>query len=53
MNLLELSPWLAEREPPLPALRGDLEVDVAVIGGGYAGLNSALELRGEGRSVAH
>ena len=52
MNLLELSPWLAEREPPLPPLRDDIEVDVAVIGGGYAGLNSALELRREGRSVA-
>jgi glycine/D-amino acid oxidase-like deaminating enzyme/nitrite reductase/ring-hydroxylating ferredoxin subunit len=35
-----------------PALSGDLEVDVAVIGGGIAGLTTALLLRRAGASVA-
>ena len=33
-------------------LRGDVEVDVAVIGGGIAGLTAALALKRAGRSVA-
>ncbi|GAA1889985.1 FAD-dependent oxidoreductase [Paeniglutamicibacter psychrophenolicus] len=35
-----------------PPLRGDVEVDVAVIGGGIAGLAAALALKRAGRSVA-
>src|SRR5690606_40699213 len=35
-----------------PALTGDLDVDVAVIGGGIAGLCTARELARAGRSVA-
>lgn len=35
-----------------PALTGDLEVDVAVVGGGVAGLCTAWELVRAGRSVA-
>ncbi|EMQ99502.1 FAD-dependent oxidoreductase [Paeniglutamicibacter gangotriensis] len=35
-----------------PALRGDVEVDVAVIGAGIAGLTAALTLKRAGRSVA-
>jgi glycine/D-amino acid oxidase-like deaminating enzyme len=45
------SPWLAAPEPCAP-LEGEREVDVAVIGAGYAGLSSALALRREGLSVA-
>lgn len=45
--------WL---EAPAPAsyavLQGDLEVDVAVLGGGIAGLSAALLLKREGASVA-
>ncbi|MCC6574482.1 MAG: FAD-dependent oxidoreductase [Planctomycetes bacterium] len=37
--------------PALPALQGDLEVDVAVVGGGVAGLTAALLLQTSGKSV--
>ena len=41
--------WLTEArlfdEPEAPALTGDIEVDIAVIGGGYTGLWTALALR--------
>jgi len=43
-----LTPWWLEEAPqiePEPALDGDLEVDVAVVGGGYTGLWAALALR--------
>jgi len=37
---------LAAEEPrPAPALSGDLDVDVAIVGGGYTGLWTALALR--------
>jgi glycine/D-amino acid oxidase-like deaminating enzyme len=37
---------LAAEEPrPAPALAGDLDVDVAIVGGGYTGLWTALSLR--------
>ena len=43
-----LTPWWLEEAPqiePEPALDGELEVDVAVVGGGYTGLWTALALR--------
>ncbi|TDQ45499.1 FAD-dependent oxidoreductase [Actinorugispora endophytica] len=45
--------WM-ESVPPAPyaALDGDTEVDVAVVGGGVAGLCTAWELTRAGRSVA-
>lgn len=48
------SPWLADlpSRTPTGPLREDLEVDVAVVGAGYAGLSSALALCAEGLSVA-
>ncbi len=36
--------WALEQPPPSAQLREDLDVDVAVIGGGYTGLSSALHL---------
>ena len=48
----EISPWLAEVDEAAAPLEGDIEVDVAVVGAGYAGMCSALELRKEGMSVA-
>jgi glycine/D-amino acid oxidase-like deaminating enzyme/nitrite reductase/ring-hydroxylating ferredoxin subunit len=45
--------WLATAPPSdYPQLDGDLEVDVAVIGGGIAGLTTALLLRDDGARVA-
>ena len=39
-------------QEPLPALTGDLSVDVAVIGAGITGLTAALHLTRAGKSVA-
>lgn len=45
--------WLAMApRTAYPALDGDLEVDVAVIGGGIAGVSAALALKREGARVA-
>ncbi|MEX0653101.1 MAG: FAD-dependent oxidoreductase [Phycisphaeraceae bacterium] len=38
--------------PEHPALKGDISVDVAVVGGGITGLSTALQLQREGKSVA-
>jgi glycine/D-amino acid oxidase-like deaminating enzyme len=43
-----LTPWWLEEAPqiePEPALDGELDVDVAVVGGGYTGLWTALAIR--------
>jgi glycine/D-amino acid oxidase-like deaminating enzyme len=47
-----ISPWLAEGEPTAPALAGDVDVDVAIVGAGYAGLATALALREDRIEVA-
>ena len=48
-----VSAWLDGADhPPRPALEHDLEVDVAVVGGGIVGLTTALELQREGARVA-
>ncbi|HKC28108.1 MAG TPA: FAD-binding oxidoreductase, partial [Jatrophihabitans sp.] len=45
--------WLATAPATdYPQLAGDLEIDVAVIGGGVAGLTTALQLRNDGARVA-
>src|SRR5690606_38879033 len=36
---------------PLPALEGDVEADVCILGAGYAGLTAALELAEGGQPV--
>ena len=36
--------WWVDAAPPLPALAGDLDVDVLVIGGGVAGVTLAWTL---------
>lgn len=45
--------WETSREPSLdrPALSGTTETDVAIIGGGFTGLASALHLAGNGVST--
>lgn len=48
-----ISPWLdAAERPPRPALEHDLEVDVAVVGGGIVGVSTAYELHRAGARVA-
>ncbi len=44
--------WMSSPPPPGPALAGDLDADVAVVGAGYTGLSTALALRAEGLRVA-
>jgi glycine/D-amino acid oxidase-like deaminating enzyme/nitrite reductase/ring-hydroxylating ferredoxin subunit len=48
-----VSPWLdAVVRPEWPALKRDLAVDVAVLGGGMAGVSAALALKRSGARVA-
>lgn len=42
----------ANKTAPFPRLDGDLDVDVAIIGGGFTGLASAVELAERGMRVA-
>jgi gamma-glutamylputrescine oxidase len=44
--------WLDPAPEPGPALQGAASTDVAVIGAGYAGLSTALELRRRGVGVS-
>ncbi|MCO8162470.1 FAD-binding oxidoreductase [Pseudomonas sp. 21LCFQ010] len=39
-------------QPDYPRLQGELKVDVCVVGGGFSGLNTAIELAERGLSVA-
>lgn len=39
-------------QPDYPPLQGELQVDVCVVGGGFSGLNTAIELAERGLSVA-
>lgn len=41
----------APRHTPYPPLQGSVQADVAIVGGGLAGLSAALELAGRGRRV--
>jgi glycine/D-amino acid oxidase-like deaminating enzyme len=47
-----ISPWVEPPDVPCGPLRGDVRADVVVIGGGYTGLSTALELRAAGADVA-
>jgi gamma-glutamylputrescine oxidase len=38
--------------PPRPALEGEVQVDVAILGAGYTGLSCALDLAAKGYTVA-
>src|SRR5436190_19380866 len=46
------TPWLVQGHPKYPPMSEKLEVEVAIIGGGIAGLSVAYQLVREGRSVA-
>jgi gamma-glutamylputrescine oxidase len=41
----------ANRDIRFPALKGDAEADICIVGGGYTGLSSAIHLREQGYSV--
>ena len=41
----------ANEQPAYPILAGDIEADVCVVGGGFAGLSSAIELADRGYKV--
>lgn len=42
----------ANEQPQYPTLESDIDVDVCVVGGGFAGLSSAIELADKGYKVA-
>jgi gamma-glutamylputrescine oxidase len=42
----------ANEQPKYPKLEGDIVVDICVVGGGFAGLSSAIELTDRGYKVA-
>jgi gamma-glutamylputrescine oxidase len=42
----------ANEQPQYPKLESDIEVDVCLVGGGFAGLSSAIELTDKGYKVA-
>jgi glycine/D-amino acid oxidase-like deaminating enzyme len=42
---------MAGAVPTAPSLVGDVDADVAILGGGFTGLSAALALRGAGHSV--
>jgi glycine/D-amino acid oxidase-like deaminating enzyme/nitrite reductase/ring-hydroxylating ferredoxin subunit len=44
--------WLEGEAPNFPALSADLDVDVAIIGGGITGLTAAVLLKASGKRVA-
>jgi glycine/D-amino acid oxidase-like deaminating enzyme len=43
--------WIERPQRPQPTLEGHVSADVIVVGAGFAGLNTALELRARGVSV--
>ncbi len=47
----EIEPGRASA-PPFPALAGEIEVDVAIVGGGLTGITAAYHLAAAGRRVA-
>lgn len=53
-NPLKMTPYWWEDAPvqPLPETQLERQVDVAIIGAGYAGLSAGLTLARAGRSVA-
>lgn len=50
-RFLEISPYVTAPGDLQPPLRGDIRADVAIIGGGYTGLSTALALHEAGVSA--
>ena len=51
MKASEVSPWLSEVVDHASPLVGDIDADVVIVGGGFSGLSTALELRAAGLDV--
>jgi len=51
-EFLDLSPWVGAPADLQPGLQGDRRTDVAIIGGGYTGLCTALALKARGVDAA-
>ena len=54
LNLTQNSYYAASanEQPKYPTLEGDIEVDICVVGGGFAGLSAAIELADRGYKVS-
>ena len=50
-EFLDISPWVAPPDDVQPALSADRAADVAIIGGGFTGLSTALALKRAGIDV--
>ncbi|MGU7778857.1 NAD(P)/FAD-dependent oxidoreductase [Burkholderia sp. PU8-34] len=46
-----LGGWIEKPDDPQPPLDGDIDADVVVVGAGFAGLSTALELAARGANV--
>nr|WP_043284803.1 FAD-dependent oxidoreductase [Paraburkholderia oxyphila] len=46
-----LGGWVEKPDDPQPALEGDVQADVVIVGAGFAGLSAALELAAHGAKV--
>ncbi|MCS0630522.1 FAD-binding oxidoreductase [Telluria mixta] len=51
MGFRAIGGWVERPEHPQPALQDHVSADVVVVGAGFAGLNTALELAARGASV--
>ena len=51
-RFLEWSPWAPAPTYIQPPLQGEVTADVVIIGGGFTGLNAAIEMRDAGVDVA-
>jgi NADPH-dependent 2,4-dienoyl-CoA reductase/sulfur reductase-like enzyme len=49
---LDISPYVSIPDDLQPALQGDIQADVVIVGGGFTGLSTALALHKAGVGTA-